>query len=369
MKKCLQLVWMVCLASCAGSQSEEGVKLTGTLETFGEGSLVYAERIAETGPIKEDSVEVKSDGTFTFYLDVPAPSFYRLNFDDRQIVSLILTGKETEVTVNADGGDPRGFSEVSGSYDTDFKNRMEAIMQAYQQERAGYQQQQLQARNSGDVQSFNTAAQGMMQLGQATEKDLKKLIWDATPSLAAVYGLQMIDANSNYSFVDSVARALDAALPNNFYVQNLLAQVETRRTLAIGEQAPDISLPDPDGEIISLSSLRGKYVLIDFWAAWCGPCRRENPNVVRVYNEYAGDQFEILGVSLDKTRNAWLKAIEQDGLPWLHISDLKFWNSEAAKTYQINAIPATYLIGPDGTIIAKNLRGASLEAKLKEIFG
>ena len=137
MKKCLQLVWMVCLASCAGSQSEEGVKLTGALETFGEGSLVYAERISETGPIKEDSVEVKSDGTFTFYLDVPAPSFYRLNFDDRQIVSLILTGKETEVTVNADGGDPRGFSELSGSYDTDFKNRMEAIMQAYQQERAG----------------------------------------------------------------------------------------------------------------------------------------------------------------------------------------------------------------------------------------
>ena len=120
---------------------------------------------------------------------------------------------------------------------------------------------------------------------------------------------------------------------------------------------------------ITLSSLKGKYVLIDFWAAWCGPCRRENPNVVRLYKEYSNQGFEILGVSLDRSKEAWLKAIEQDGLSWIHVSDLKHFGSEAASTYQINAIPATYLIGPDGVIVAKNLRGPALEDKLREIFG
>lgn len=368
MKNLVWLIFIVSVVACTSSQSQEGVRLSGELEDFSAGSVVYIERLSEAGSLKEDSVKVDSDGKFLAYVNISEPSFYRVNFNNRQIITLILTGDEDEVVVNADGNDPRGFSEVSGSYDTEFKNQMDLVMQGYQQDRAAYQNQQLQARNSGDVEAFNTASQSMMELGIVTEKELKKLIWESSSSLAAVYGLQMIDVNTNHSFVDSVALKLKASLPNNFYVQNLLAQMETRRTLAIGAEAPDIALPNPDGEIVSLSSLKGKYVLIDFWAAWCGPCRRENPNVVRVYNEYGGERFEILGVSLDKTRNAWLKAIEQDGLPWLHISDLKFWNSAAAKTYQISAIPATYLIDPEGKIIAKNLRGASLEAKLREIF-
>ena len=110
-------------------------------------------------------------------------------------------------------------------------------------------------------------------------------------------------------------------------------------------------------------------VLVDFWAAWCGPCRQENPNVLRMYKEYAPKGFEILGISLDRKREAWLKAVEDDGLIWHHVSDLKYFESEAATLYNIQAIPATFLIAPDGRIAAKNLRGQSLEAKLKEIYG
>ncbi|MFT6867330.1 MAG: thiol-disulfide isomerase/thioredoxin [Cyclobacteriaceae bacterium] len=120
---------------------------------------------------------------------------------------------------------------------------------------------------------------------------------------------------------------------------------------------------------MSLTSFRGKYVLIDFWAAWCRPCRQENPNVLRMYNLYKDQNFEILGVSLDRDRTAWLAAIKSDGISWQHVSDLKYFNSQAASDYKIGSIPATYLIGPDGKIIAKGLRGPSLEAKLKEIFG
>lgn len=137
----------------------------------------------------------------------------------------------------------------------------------------------------------------------------------------------------------------------------------------VGKEAPDFTLDTPEGEAIALSDLRGNYVLIDFWASWCRPCRMENPNVVRVYNKYHDKGFEILGVSLDRTKTAWLQAIEKDGLTWKHVSDLKFWNSAAAQLYGVRGIPYTVLVDPKGNIIAQNLRGASLEAKLAELLG
>lgn len=138
--------------------------------------------------------------------------------------------------------------------------------------------------------------------------------------------------------------------------------------LAIGKEAPEIVLPNPAGQTLKLSDLRGKVVMIDFWASWCKPCRAENPNVVRMYNELKGKGFEIFGVSLDQTKDAWVKAIAQDKLTWPQVSDLKFWQSAAAQTYFIKSIPATVLIDRDGKIIARNLRGKALEDKLREVL-
>ncbi len=139
-------------------------------------------------------------------------------------------------------------------------------------------------------------------------------------------------------------------------------------TAAVGSMAPEITMPDVNGKNFSLSSLKGKYVLVDFWASWCGPCRMENPNVVEAYNKYRNKNFTILGVSLDKTKEAWVKAIKEDGLTWNHISDLKFWNSEAVTLYGFNGIPYNVLIDPAGKIIANNLRGSELERKLGEVL-
>lgn len=137
----------------------------------------------------------------------------------------------------------------------------------------------------------------------------------------------------------------------------------------IGEMAPEIALNTPEGNVLKLSDLKGKYVLVDFWASWCKPCRRENPNVVRAYNKYKDKGFEILGVSLDRNRDRWLQAIQADGLTWKHVSDLKYFQCEAAVDYGVSAIPFTVLVDKEGKVVAQNLRGPSLERKLEELFG
>jgi peroxiredoxin len=151
-------------------------------------------------------------------------------------------------------------------------------------------------------------------------------------------------------------------------VKLISLQMGGLRSFSIGAEAPLFAGNSPEGEKISLESLRGKIVLIDFWASWCGPCRKENPNVVRVYKQYKDQGFEILGVSLDKTKARWEQAIEADNLTWLHISDLKGWRSEFAKQYGVSSIPQTVLVDAEGKIMARNLRGKALEQKLKEVF-
>ncbi len=179
-----------------------------------------------------------------------------------------------------------------------------------------------------------------------------------------------------FGIVDS---SLTLIYPESEAVRNLHRQVTEIREqqrfeelatehLRIGAEAPEIALPDPNGNIILLSSLRGKYVLLDFWASWCPPCRQENPNLIKNYQKYREKGFAIYQVSLDKSRAGWLKGIEDDKLDWIHVSDLKMWNSIVVTIYNIQGIPMNFLLDPEGKIIDRNLRGESLSMKLQEIF-
>ena len=208
---------------------------------------------------------------------------------------------------------------------------------------------------------------------QELEKESKKQIADFVKENPASYVSPFLLAQ-NYAMdadeeeLKPLYNALDEKVKGSFFGKEVGKTLELLEKTSIGAVAPDFTLNNQSGQPVSLSSFKGKYTLIDFWASWCGPCRQENPNIVQAYNTYKPKGFEILGVSLDEKREAWEKAIEQDKLAWTQVSDLKGWQSDAAAQYGIKAIPMNYLLDKEGKIIAKNLRGEDLVAKLKEIL-
>ncbi|MBP7497679.1 MAG: TlpA family protein disulfide reductase, partial [Bacteroidales bacterium] len=190
-------------------------------------------------------------------------------------------------------------------------------------------------------------------------------------NLTSMAGLVFIDKLNPDLYGDLYIKydsSLTKNYKNNPFIEQFNQHVEKALRLAIGKVAPEIEETDTAGKKVKLSSLRGKVVLIDFWASWCGPCRRESPNMVRIYNKYKSKGFEIFGVSLDKNKESWLSAIKKDNLKWTHISDLGYWDSRPGRAYSVSSIPYTVLIDDKGRILAKGLRGEELEEKLEQFF-
>ncbi|MCL2245682.1 MAG: TlpA family protein disulfide reductase [Lentimicrobiaceae bacterium] len=188
--------------------------------------------------------------------------------------------------------------------------------------------------------------------------------------LAVLMFIDLFKKDEHPELHKEVINALHESYPEQpIVVERFKKESAPAGATSVGAMAPELAFENPEGKIMKLSDLKGKVVLLDFWASWCRPCRMENPNVVKVYNKYHAKGFEIYSVSLDRDKAGWVKAIEADGLIWsYHVSDLGYWQSQAAKIYGVSSIPATFLIGKDGRIIAKNLRGAALENALKELF-
>lgn len=353
-------------------QARWEVTITGKVLNPGTGTIEIAE-ITEGGTLNgwKDTVTLRSDNTFTKKVTLSEPGYYRMNFFNAQAINLILYKSDLNITV--DGSDMRGFSEVKGSPELDFIMQAQSMLQGFQQspEAAALDQKFQQARQSGDREAMTRVQEEYMDLYNKVQDKIAELVRQQPASLGVINFLQnqSIDRDKYYNTYLHVAEKLKKEWPNSRHAREFIDMVEAMKITAIGQPAPEIALPNPDGEIVKLSSLRGNYVLVDFWAKWCGPCRAENPNIVRVYNKYKDHGFTVFGVSLDRNREDWLQAIKDDNLTWTHVSDLKYWQSEAARTYNINAIPFSILLDPNGVIIAKNLRGAALEKKMAEIFG
>lgn len=318
----------------------------------------------------QDTVRLKSDYTYSKKIKLTEPGYYRLNFYNKQMVDVILN--QNDIEVNVDGNNQQGFVQINGSPDIELIRQVQALQGKANNDPvvAQLDQEYAAATQRKDETTKRALYEKYMQHLKQYNDQIAVLLVDKSPSLAVINLLQsnVIDKDQYYNTYVQVAEKLKREWPDYSQSRSFINYVDKMKLLAIGQPAPEISLPGPDGKVIPLSSMKGKYVLVDFWAKWCGPCRQENPNVVAAFQKFKDKGFTVYGVSLDRNREDWLQAIQQDKLTWTHVSDLKYWQSEAAKTYNITGIPFSLLLDPNGVIIDKNLRGAALHAKLAEIF-
>lgn len=365
------------LFNCSPAAKEEAkdggwdIVLSGKVG-FPQQGEIYIQEIRQDGNAKRDTITLRKDYSFAKRLHLTEAGFYNVNFYNRQSINIMLY--KSNVELNVDGNNPQGFVQIKGSPDHDLISQVQMMMN---QSQNGPEMMALQAEFEKAVAANDNQKVAMLQnkamlLVENGKTQLVALLKQQPASLALFNLLQdpnLVDKDNNLDLFVQSAEKFKKDWPTSPFTKELVSMTEKIKVTAVGQLAPEIALPNPSGQIVKLSSLRGKYVLIDFWAKWCGPCRKENPNVVRAYHRFKSKGFEVFGVSLDRNKQEWMQAIQEDGLEWTQVSDLQYFNSQAARDYNIQAIPFSILLDKDGKIIAKNLRGAALEQKLEEVLG
>jgi len=357
--------------------SEGGVVIKGNLLNA-EGETAVIEKLSSASTTPIDSVEIGKDGEFKLNIAaLTEAGFYRLRINANNFIILLLEeGENIEISGNA--LDFYKSYVINGS---EGSASLQSLDQTLRRnfEKTDSLRKVFQSHQQAGISNMDSVTQAIDAVYQQMQQEKRSFVLefiDEHPnSLASLSAVQALSPDQDMDVFNQVAENLNEVMPESDYVKSFKASLATMKSKQqaaertnVGSVAPEIALQTPDGNTIKLTDFRGKVTMIDFWASWCKPCRMENPNVVRVYNRFKDQGFEIYGVSLDKDRNKWVEAIAQDGLTWKHGSELKFWQSSFVPVYNLEGIPMTYLLDKNGIIIAKGLRGDQLEQRLEELF-
>lgn len=349
----------------AACNSKSTYNISGTFLPETEGSaILYKVSDQEITPIDTCAI---NNNEFSFEGEIELPELYILGLEGKGYLTQFFNeATSIDMIIYPDSG---LASVIEGSKSNDLLTVFNEEYGSQASEMQALRTRFMKAQSVQNTDEMET----IRQEAQTIEENLKLYARNFvkennnTPVGAYVYVWQLMQ-QADGTEIDSMANFFDASIENSTYVQFIKKKATKSASVVVGQPAPDFELNTPDGMPIALSSLRGQYVLIDFWASWCGPCRQENPNVVKLYNQYHSKGFEILGVSLDKSKEKWVEAIKKDGLTWPQVSDLKYWQSAAAELYNVKSIPHTVLIDKDGKIMEIGLRGEALQNKLAELF-
>jgi peroxiredoxin len=386
--KIFPLLLAFAIAGCGGNKADENSFVIKGNFTNTKKDSIYLEELTVKEMIPVDSAVISEDGDFYFKVKPKEIGFYVLKIKSDNFVTLLIDMGET-VEISADARQILQTYSVSGSKGSELicelnmhkkenLSKVDSLSTIYKES--------LGKANFVDIKS---SIDSTYKLIFNDEKEFaKKFIDKNTSSLAcliAIYeqfgreALFFEKDSTDFSYFEKLDKALSVAYPGNVHVEDLHTRVsEIKRLkaemelaedkLAIGNDAPEFSLETPEGTSVSLSSLEGKYVLIDFWASWCAPCRKNNPDLVALYKKYMNSDFTILGVSLDREKDSWTAAIKKDKLTWTQVSDLKYWSSPVAKLYNVQEIPYSMLIDKEGKILAKSTDITVIEEKIEEIM-
>jgi len=384
MRKIVLSVLVISLLASCKEKDSKTFTVSGVLHNA-PSKVVYIEESDITTGKKtlKDSSAIAADGKFSISLNAPKDAVYNLLLQNDVSQFVTLINDASKISVDADFIKQTDFYNVTGSKASKSIQEYLAKISGMQRDRFNiYFQLDSIKRNNGDSTLAQNFDKHQQQISNDEKTFTQQTVQQATNSSLALFILstyQGMARDQNFrvnGFTDTEVVALLSDMLNKFPERTDIAGIRNSveatipKTLWVGKSAPEISLPDTEGRTVTLSSFRGKYVLVDFWASWCGPCRRENPNVVQAFNQFKNKNFTILGVSLDRPgqKENWIKAIKEDNLTWTHISDLKFWQSEVVPVYQLNSIPFNVLVDPGGKVVAENLRGNALEQKLHELL-
>ncbi len=334
---------------------------------------VYLELIEMEGaaPVMMDSVSIEKNASEVNLKGgkIDTEALYRVRFSqDNQ--ALFVVPDQSVIELNADLKSFKSYTTNSNG-----SNELKAVLLGFNAKLDSMSNLRNVIQSYENVMDSSRVAaeKAYLKLADGTGSYLMNVASTTNVPVVAVYAIAMGRNNINDSIIMPVVDGMAKRFPNSPRIQKLSASFkaipsEAAPSELVGSEAPEINLPDINGKNFSLKSLRGKFVLVDFWASWCKPCRMENPNVVKAFIKFKDKNFTVLGVSLDKDKSSWIQAIQNDQLLWQHISDLKYWNSEVVPLYKIEGIPFNVLVDPKGMIVAKDLRGADLEQALAKFL-